>query len=63
MTHTAEEGKVMRRQTAWRTLLAAEALHSSAEKHPQVGVVGLPRDHRHHAHIWSRRRFLQEGGS
>lgn len=62
MTNTAEEGKVMRRQTAWRTLLAAEALHSSAEKHTRVGVVGLPHHHHHHPHLWSRRRFLQAGG-
>jgi hypothetical protein len=62
MTNTAEEGKVMRRQTAWRTLLAAEALDSSAEKRPLAGVVGPSHHHHHHAYLWSRRRFLQAGG-
>jgi hypothetical protein len=62
MTNTAEEGKVMPRQTAWRTLLAAEALHSSAERRPLAGVVGPPRHHQHPDHLWSRRRFIQSCG-
>jgi hypothetical protein len=62
MTNAAEEGKVIRRQTTWRTLLAAEALRASAEKRPRGGVDGPPRHHHHHAHLWSRRRFLQTGG-
>jgi hypothetical protein len=62
MTNTVEEGKVMRRQTAWSTLLAAEARHASVGQRPQAGVVGPPHHHHHHAHLWSRRGFLQAGG-
>ena len=62
MINIAEEGRVLRRQTTWRTLFAAEALQASAEKRPRGGVGGPPRHHHHHAHLWSRRRFLQAGG-
>jgi hypothetical protein len=62
MTNTADEGKDMRRQTAWRTMLAADARRASVGQRPQAGVVGPPHHHHHHAHLWSRRRFLQAGG-
>src|SRR5712692_11200353 len=64
MTNTAKGGRVMRRQTVWRTLLAAETPHASAGKRPRAGGVGPPwHHHHHHAHLWSRRRFLQAGGT